>query len=144
MTDPFCSSGVTQHSFVSGEACERAARWLRLLLAAKGVLTPCASPAKAQQMNDRDKVPGACRGSWRWRGRGLVWLKSCQNTCLAAFSLVSPFHVCSRAAASRHFNFMHLSHGVITTAHVHSRDRRHACGHPNGPQEPLSQRWSAC
>lgn len=61
---------------------------------------PCAAfSAEAQQINDRDKVPGACRGLRRWRGRGLARLKCCQNTCLAAFSLVSPLHVCCRAAA---------------------------------------------
>lgn len=124
---------------------------------------PCAFSAEAQQINDRDKVPGACRGLWRWRGRGLARLKCCQNTCLAAFSLVSLFHVCCRAAAfprllpRRHtpiscFRMRRSKMPIYHMAALHpctctARGRRavvYACRLQKGLQEQLSQRRSAC
>lgn len=61
---------------------------------------PCAFSAEAQQINDTETK---CQARVGPRGGGeeggLARLKCCQNTCLAAFSLVSPFHVCCRAAA---------------------------------------------
>lgn len=84
---------------------------------------PCSFSAEAWQINDKDKVLCACWGLWRWRGKRLVSMRRCQNTCLATFSLISPFPFMFVCCLCFCFVFLCLLPSLCTPIHA-SNDLR--------------------